>query len=105
MGRIGAPPQLRLCLFGPPSLARIFATSKAAEKAGEWRSQQIHIGLRKAQALLAYLAVTRQRHTRDALATLFWPDENRSKARGDLRRTLSRLNRALGEGQLEIDRE
>ena len=29
---------------------------------------------RKAIALLAYLAVTRQPQTRDALATLFWPE-------------------------------
>jgi predicted ATPase len=56
-------------------------------------------------ALLAYLAVTRQGHGRDALAALFWPEDNQSKARGNLRRALSRLNRSLGEGQLEIDRE
>jgi predicted ATPase/DNA-binding SARP family transcriptional activator len=101
MGSRQAIPQLRLFLFGPPCLVRSYATRTDAGRAGD----KIHISLRKAQALLAYLAVTRQRHTRDALATLFWPDDNRSKARGNLRRTLSRLNRALGEGQLEIDRE
>ena len=91
--------QLRLFLFGPPHLAR------PASRGGEGDGEQIDIGLRKAVALLAYLGVTRQSHGRDALAALFWPEDNQSKARGNLRRALSRLNKALGEGQLEIDRE
>lgn len=57
---------------------------------------------RKAVALLAYLACTRNRHSRDALATLFWPEY--TDARNALRRTLSALQRALGPGWLEIDR-
>ena len=49
---------------------------------------------RKAIALLAYLAVTRQPQTRDALATLFWPELDQTHARAALRRTLSALNAA-----------
>jgi DNA-binding SARP family transcriptional activator len=83
--------RLRFYLFGPPRL--------------EQEGAAIRISLRKAQALLAYLAVTQQSHSRDALASLFWPEDNQSKARGNVRRTLSRLNQALGKGWLEIDQE
>lgn len=65
----------------------------------------ITIGLRKGLALLVYLAVTGQPHTRDALAALFWPEDSQSTARGNLRRALSRLNTALGAGALQVDRE
>lgn len=82
---------LKLYLFGPPRLER--------------NGEAVNPGLRKAMALLAYLAVTGQPHSRDALATLFWPDDSQCKARANLRRALSRLNVALGEGQLAIDRE
>jgi DNA-binding SARP family transcriptional activator len=34
----------------------------------------IEVDTRKAIALLAYLAVTRRRHTRDALAGRLWPE-------------------------------
>ena len=44
-----------------------------------------HIGRRKALALLAYLAVTGQAHTRDALATLLWPEFAAADARAELR--------------------
>ena len=43
--------------------------------------QEIHISRRKALALLTYLAVTDQIHTRDALATLFWPEQDQRRAR------------------------
>jgi DNA-binding SARP family transcriptional activator/predicted negative regulator of RcsB-dependent stress response len=60
---------------------------------------------RKAIALLAYLAVNKDSHTRDALATMFWPELDQSRARAALRRTLSSLKNAIGETYLEIDRE
>ena len=56
-------------------------------------------------ALAAYLAVSQQPHSRDALATLLWPDHDQSGARANLRRELSRLNKVLGEGQLAIEPE
>ena len=66
---------------------------------------EIEVKPRKALALLIYLAVTAERHTRDALATLLWPNSDQRKARQALRNRLSELNRALGNGWLEADRE
>ena len=60
---------------------------------------------RKATALVAYLAVTGRRHTRDALAGLLWPEYNQARARAALRRTLSSLKGARSEGWLRVDRE
>jgi len=84
-------PGLALHLLGPPQI--------------ELDGQPIHLGRHKAVALLAYLALTHQPHSRDALATLLWPDFDQSGARGQLRRTLSHLNRTLGDGWLDVDRE
>lgn len=67
--------------------------------------QTVHIERQKALALLAYLAVTGERHRRDALAALFWPEYDQSRARAALRRTLSALNTALAEDVLDADRE
>lgn len=60
---------------------------------------------RKAIALVAYLAVTGRRHTRDALAGLLWPEYGQTRARAALRRTLSSLKGARAEGWLRTDRE
>jgi ABC-type oligopeptide transport system substrate-binding subunit/DNA-binding SARP family transcriptional activator len=82
---------LALHLLGPPSV--------------EIDGQEIRISRRKALALLAYLAVAGGTHTRDALATLFWPEQDQSRARSSLRGALVSLRKALGEGRLETDRE
>ncbi|MFN2130426.1 MAG: ATP-binding protein, partial [Anaerolineae bacterium] len=82
---------LTLRLLGPPLI--------------ELNGCTVQLGRRKALALLAYLALTRQPHSRDALATLLWPELDQSRARGQLRRTLSLLKRRLGEEWLAIDRE
>lgn len=60
---------------------------------------------RKAIALLAYLAVTGMGHTRDAIATLLWPDLDQVRARAALRRTLSSINAAADATWLRADRE
>ena len=60
---------------------------------------------RKAIALLAYLAVTSKAHTRDQLATLFWPDYDHTAAFAYLRRTLWELNNVLGDKWIEANRE
>jgi DNA-binding SARP family transcriptional activator len=64
---------------------------------------------RKGWALLAYLAMERQRHPRARLAAMFWPDLGETAALTNLRQVLSDLNRAVGtavgEGVLLIDRE
>ena len=59
--------RLSLFLLGPPRL--------------QLDGDPVQIGRRKAVALLVYLALTRRRHSRDALATLFWPDYDQSSAR------------------------
>jgi len=65
----------------------------------------VEVDTRKATALAAYLAVTEQSHTRDALAGLLWPEYSQSRARAALRRTLSSLGKARAGGWLRADRE
>ncbi|MBV7334899.1 hypothetical protein KFU94_43005 [Chloroflexi bacterium TSY] len=87
--------RLTLQLFGFPHL----------ERDGE----PIHIGRRKALAILIYIAVTASKGDvkvgRDRLAALFWPEYDQNRARTDLRWMLSLLNKALGKGILVADRE
>ncbi len=71
----------------------------------ELDGQPIHISRRRAVALLAYLAMTKQGHRRDSLALLLWPEYDHRRARADLRRTLSALNSAFGSGWLIVDGE
>src|SRR5512146_1164897 len=52
----------------------------------------------KVRALLAYLAVERERpHRRDELVGLFWPDSAEEDARTSLRQALAQLRAALGD--------
>jgi DNA-binding SARP family transcriptional activator/predicted ATPase/Tfp pilus assembly protein PilF len=50
----------------------------------------------KAQALLFYLAVTSQTHSRDKLAGLLWPNTTDSKAKKNLRDVVSNLRKLVG---------
>jgi predicted ATPase/DNA-binding SARP family transcriptional activator len=81
--------KLTLLLLGTPRIER--------------NGTPIDVDTRKAIALLAYLAITRQMHSRETLATLFWPDTLEARAR--LRRTLSVLYSALARSWLDIERE
>ena len=81
----------KLLLLGPPRI--------------ETGGSPLEVDTRKAVALLAYLALTRRRHTRDALCALLWPEHGQTRARAALRRTLSSLARARTEGWLEVERE
>ncbi len=81
---------LQIFLLGAPRL----------ERDGE----VISLRRRKAVALLAYLAMSGRPHSRDALATLLWPDHNQSSAQANLRRDLSLLKQTLGEEVMVIDR-
>jgi class 3 adenylate cyclase/DNA-binding SARP family transcriptional activator/predicted ATPase len=83
--------QLHLYLLGAPRI--------------EGEGVPIQVDTRKAIALLAYLAVHRERHQRDALATLLWPEYDRTHGRTALRRTLYALRKALGGDWLVADRE
>jgi len=82
---------IKLTLFGPPRLER--------------DGQPVEVSRRKALAMLAYLAATGQAHSRDALATLFWPEAPQRQARGNLRRALSDLNQEVGEGIFALEGE
>ncbi len=81
----------RLLLLGSPRLER--------------DGQAIEPDTRKATALLAYLAVTGQFQTRDALAALLWPDMDDQHARAALRRTLSSLRAFAGDAALYVSRD
>jgi predicted ATPase/DNA-binding SARP family transcriptional activator len=72
---------LKLYLFGPPRI--------------ELDGKPLLFKRRKALALLIYLAVTGQPHSRDALATLFYPDLDQRRARSYFRRDLGALNTRL----------
>ena len=65
----------------------------------------IEVDTRKATALMAYLAVTGEGHTRDAVAALLWPESEQARARAALRRTLSSLNKAIAGDGLEVVRD
>jgi predicted ATPase/DNA-binding SARP family transcriptional activator len=83
---------LKLFLLGPPHL----------ERDGVPLDLQTR---RKNIALVAYLAVTRQHHTRETLVTLLWPELEPSRGRAGLRRNLSLLNKVLDGEWLVVDRE
>jgi DNA-binding SARP family transcriptional activator len=56
----------------------------------------VHLRSRNAQHLFAYLLLYRGRsHTREALASLMWPESRSTQARKYLRQTLWQLNKAL----------
>lgn len=59
----------------------------------------------KAVALLAYLSVTQSKQTRNALATMLWPELEQKDARGNLRHILWRLRKAIGDQRLTTDRK
>jgi predicted ATPase/DNA-binding SARP family transcriptional activator len=79
----------KLRVLGPPHL--------------EHDDQPVELNLRKAMALFVYVAVTGQPHSRDALATLLWPDADQREGRASLRRTLHRLSQVIGSELLESD--
>lgn len=84
-------PRLALFYLGPPRI--------------ELDGAPVEVKLAKANALLAYLAVTGQSDSREALATLLWPEHDPAHAYMSLRSTLRVLNTTLGQGWLEADRK
>jgi predicted ATPase/DNA-binding SARP family transcriptional activator len=79
---------LSISLFGSPQIKR--------------GDQALSIQRRKDLALLVYLVVTSQPHSRDTLATLLWPEQSQAGARSNLRKSLSRLRAQLGEDCLIV---
>jgi predicted ATPase/DNA-binding SARP family transcriptional activator len=82
---------LKLWLLGSPRLERDGAP--------------LQVERRKAVALLAYLALTGEAHSREALATLFWPDYTQARAHANLRRTIWTLKDALGKEWVAAEQE
>jgi predicted ATPase/DNA-binding SARP family transcriptional activator len=78
-------------LLGPPLL--------------EQDGTEIEFDRRKAIALIAYLAVSLRKESREALATLLWPDLDRERSLAGLRRVLASLRNALDDEVLEISRQ
>ncbi|KAA3663367.1 MAG: hypothetical protein DWQ04_10880 [Chloroflexi bacterium] len=58
--------------------------------------QPINLVSNKARALLVYLAVSKQTHSRSHLAGLFWGGMPEDRARANLRLSLSKIKRAAG---------
>jgi len=83
--------QLSISLFGAPQI--------------ENDGKALKINRRKAVALLAYLAITQQSHSRDALATMFWPEADQSHARAALRSALWVLNKTALKEWLLVEPE
>ena len=87
--------RLALYLLGPPRI--------------ECDGAPIKLDRRKAIALLAYLAVAGQRpggekHRRDSLVNLLWPEYDGPRGRAALRHTLYSLKKSLAGPWLEVDR-
>jgi DNA-binding SARP family transcriptional activator len=73
----------RLLLLGPPQL--------------QSHGSVVPVRLRKAVALVAYLAVEQRAFSRDYLAALLWPNHGQKSALANLRRTLFQVKAMLGE--------
>jgi DNA-binding SARP family transcriptional activator len=81
---------LKLFLFGPPRVER--------------DGRSVKVSRRRVMALFAFLAVTRQSHTRNMLASMFWPDHDEKAAKDGLRRVLHRLRKEVGAEWIQADR-
>jgi DNA-binding SARP family transcriptional activator/Tfp pilus assembly protein PilF len=68
------------------------------------RGRPLAVDTRKAVAILALLATDGRPFARDELGAMLWPEADDPGARGALRRTLSTLRSAVGEGVLDVDR-
>jgi len=64
----------------------------------------VKISRRKVMALLVYLAVSKQRHSRDELSEMLFGKRDRNRARASLRQTLSLLRSSIGSEHLGTDR-
>jgi len=83
--------RLSLYLLGPPRI--------------ECDGLPVKVDTRKAIALLAYVAITRETHRRESLINLLWPESDQTRGRANLRRTLYALRQARIADWLDVDRE
>ena len=84
-------PELRFFLFGTPRL--------------ECDGTPVKLTRRKVTALLAYLAVTAQPHSREAVATLLWPDSDATSAYAYLRNALWMVKQTPIAAWLEAEQD
>lgn len=84
-------PQLEIFLFGSPQIY--------------YSGIPIEFVRRKAVALIAYLALTNQRQSRDVLAEFLWPDNDSVRSRASLRRVLSTISETPLSPWIDADRE
>ena len=78
---------LRLAVFGPPEVFH--------------DEHRLSFALRKAEALLLYLAVEGGMHSRSRLAALLWPDSEPTTARNALRNALALLRSLLADASAD----
>ena len=79
------------------SFLNTFQVSLAGQAITQFRSNNV-------RGLLVFLALQAERpFTRDVLATLFWPDEVDKVANNNLRQTIYRLRKAVGDLQRESE--
>ena len=83
--------RLTLRLFGLPRL--------------ELDGQPVVTDRRKALALLIYLSLNGLDYTREALATLLWPDQDTSHVLAYMRRTLWEIGQTFGPGWVRTERD
>lgn len=69
----------------------------------QFEQETIPLRRRKAIALLAYLAVTNQPHTRERLAALLWPEHDDARALAYLRNTLWIITGHIGKSFVQAD--
>ncbi len=82
---------LKLWLFGSPQV--------------ELNGKRIELDTRKSVALLAYLAINRQTHSREKLVSLFWPESPTAQAFTSLRKTIWSLKQRLTDSWFDIRRQ
>jgi predicted ATPase/DNA-binding SARP family transcriptional activator len=75
--------RFELSFLGPPKIER--------------DGVHVEVNLRKAVALLAYLAVGGVRHSRDEMVEMLFPRQDRDRGRSDLRQVLAALRDAIGD--------
>ncbi len=65
----------------------------------------VEFSRRKSLALLTYLAVSQEQHSRESLAVLFWPEKDSLRAQANLRNVIYSLKKSPVAGILDMNRK